>query len=334
MRVPTRTALLAVTGNAVLMGAAGVSAPLGWVLVAGVAGMSARPRVAVLVSGWAAVLVAVSVMLPIIPGHRGDGLSLTASAVCLSAVPLLAWARQRAETSRLAQVRTVLPGVTTSTVGRAGTRVAMAVSRIPGEVAVLVHTADGGARALVGMVMGHATDPARCAAWAEKTFEWAAAQSDLTLEDLPAVLEPVVHRWAGEGYLSVTLIEVSDHGQVSTLRCGGPEIIAQPAVPNGLAPGPVIVDAGPGGLPLGLGAQPPSRRRLSGNARIAIVTAVYATAHYDDYLTAVERALAADTVEIAAVALLLAGDPSSPASMAGPAVVIDAANGAHEASRH
>ncbi|MDG4762559.1 hypothetical protein O7632_00280 [Solwaraspora sp. WMMD406] len=329
MRVPTRTALLAVTGNAVLMGAAGVSAPLGWVLVPGVAGMSARPRVAVLVSGWAAVLVAVSVMLPIIPGHRGDGLSLTASAVCLSAVPLLAWARQHAETSRLAQVEAALPAVTTSTVGRAGTRVAMAVSRIPGEVAALVHTADGGARALVGMVMGHATDPARCAAWAEKTFEWAAAQPDLTLDDLPAVLEPVVHRWVGEGYLSVTLIEISDHGQVDTLRCGGPEIIAQPAVPDGHpAPGPVIADAGPGGIPLGLGAQPPSRRHLPGNARIAIVTAVYATAHYDDYLTAVERALAADTVEIAAVALLLAGDPSSPASMAGPALVLDAANGA------
>ncbi|MGN9764819.1 hypothetical protein ACTMS2_06585 [Micromonospora sp. SD12] len=46
--VSTRTAIAGATGNAVVMGVAGVSTPLGWVLLPGLLGVSARPRVAAL----------------------------------------------------------------------------------------------------------------------------------------------------------------------------------------------------------------------------------------------------------------------------------------------
>ncbi|MEU1968676.1 hypothetical protein ABZ541_23520 [Micromonospora sediminicola] len=51
------------------MGVAEVSTPIGWVLLPGLLGESARPRVAAFVSVWAGALVLASVVVPVIPGH-------------------------------------------------------------------------------------------------------------------------------------------------------------------------------------------------------------------------------------------------------------------------
>jgi hypothetical protein len=86
----------------------------------------------------------------------------------------------------------------------------------------------------------------------------------------------------------------------------------------------MVVDGGPGGLPLGLADEPVATRRLPDRARIAVVTAGYAAAHYDDYACAVEEALGAASIELATARLLFT--PSRPAAagtLAGPALVID-----------
>ncbi|NHD15583.1 MULTISPECIES: hypothetical protein [Actinopolyspora] len=90
-----RPALTVVMVNAVVMGLAGVSAPIGWMLVPGVVAMLVRPRVAVVVSAWAALLALVSVFVPVVAGHRTGGMWLVASAVFLAVLPALSWARRR-----------------------------------------------------------------------------------------------------------------------------------------------------------------------------------------------------------------------------------------------
>jgi hypothetical protein len=117
-------ALTAVTVNALVMGLAGVTAPVGWVLLPGIVATSARRRVVAVVSTWAGLLVIVSVLLPIIPGHRADVASLTTSAVLLAISPVMAWARERVgldETT--AQARKVAASLTWTTL-RAGRRCA------------------------------------------------------------------------------------------------------------------------------------------------------------------------------------------------------------------
>lgn len=93
--VEPRLALSVVTVNAIVMGSAGVSAPIGWLLVPGVVAMFARPRVAVMVSAWAALLTFVSVVVPVVAGHRPDGMWLAASGVFFTVLPAMAWARRR-----------------------------------------------------------------------------------------------------------------------------------------------------------------------------------------------------------------------------------------------
>jgi hypothetical protein len=93
----------------------------------------------------------------------------------------------------------------------------------------------------------------------------------------------------------------------------------------------VIVDAGPAHLPLGLGPEPKLARYLPDNARIAIVTAGYACAHYDDYTDAIHQALQATNIEFAAVRLLL--EPATTQTdlgLAGPALVLDAVTPARD----
>jgi hypothetical protein len=219
--MPTRTALLAVTGNAVVMGAVGVSAPIGWLLVPGVAGISSRPRTAALLAGWAAALIGVSVVVPIVPGHRGDGWSLVTSGICLALMPALSWGRQHA---RRHGAHTEGPTVRDVGAGFVDRTVVLATSRLPGEIATSVPVPGCGIRVLVGAVMGDVADRRRCAREVQREFHTAAARHDGGLSQVAAALEPVVRRYAGAGYVSATLVEVTQAGVAQVMRCGGPEV--------------------------------------------------------------------------------------------------------------
>ncbi|MEV0131026.1 hypothetical protein AB0H83_21505 [Dactylosporangium sp. NPDC050688] len=322
MRISTRTALLAVTGNAVVMGAVGVTAPIGWLLVPGLAGMASRPRIAALMSGWAGALILLSVALPIVPGHRGDGGSLTASAICLAVVPVLSWQRLTRRT------RATATSIIDVGAGGLRRRVVLAVSGLPGEVAVMVRLPSGGVWAMIGLVMGHVPDPARCAEAVERRFRAAAQRGHLGLRQLPALFAPLVRRYAPDGYVAATFVQVDPAGTGVALRCGGPEIFALQGTADEWDRQAVVVDAGPGGLPLGAVSETPVARQLPDDARIAVVTAGYVLAHHDDYAGAVDHALRSADADIAAVWLLTGPAPvPGRASLTGPAVVIDGVAG-------
>ncbi|MEV4511138.1 hypothetical protein AB0K00_19460 [Dactylosporangium sp. NPDC049525] len=327
MRVSTRAALLAVTGNAVVMGAAGVTAPIGWLLVPGVAGMASRPRVAALMSGWAGALILLSVAVPIVPGHRGDRGSLVTSALYLAVLPVLSWQRRRTLFRRSRPAKPAFVDVGT---GRVDRPVMLAVSRLPGEVAVTAYAPGGGIWLLIGMVMGEVPDPERCVWVMERAFRAAVRRGGAGLPQMAAVLTPLIRRYAPDGYVAATFVQVSRAGAVQVLRCGGPEILALRSTadtPDGRLD---VVDAGPGALPLGAVLEPVIPPRLPDDARIAIVTAGYAIAHYDGYADAVHHALRCADVRLVAARLL--EGPAGPASSrkpVGPAVVIGSISGPH-----
>jgi hypothetical protein len=93
--LPARVAVLAATGNAVVMAVLAVTAPIGWVFLPGVAAASARPRVAALVAAWTAMLIIASIMVPFTPGHRNEGWALGFSAGYLALLPALSWLLHR-----------------------------------------------------------------------------------------------------------------------------------------------------------------------------------------------------------------------------------------------
>lgn len=321
VRIPARTAMLAVTGNAVLMGVAGVTAPIGWLLVPGVAGMSSRPRVSALLAGWAGVLIMTSVVLPVIPGHRGDRWSLISSGVCLALMPALAWARQHLRAHRHGEV----PSVADVGAGRVARPVVLATSRLPGEVAAAVAVPGDGLRILIGMVMAEVPDRRRCAREIERMFRGAAARPGRGLPDVAAVLVPVARRYAPDGYVSATLVHVSPAGAALALRCGGPQILAMPGT-EAAGPDPTmctVVDPGPGGPPLGLGTVSGTPCDLPGDARVMIVTTEYAVAHYDDYTDAVHQSAQVRSTALAAVTLLFGPTTTTGNRLAGPALVLD-----------
>ncbi|MET7425783.1 hypothetical protein [Dactylosporangium sp. NPDC005555] len=317
--------MLAVAGNAIVMGAVGVTAPIGWLLVPGVAGMASRPRVAALMSGWAGALILLSVAVPIVPGHRGDRGALMTSALYLAVLPVLSWQRRR---TWLRRSRVAVPAVVDVGAGRVDRPVMLAVSRLPGELAAAVYVPGDGLWVLIGMVMGEVPDLGRCVRTVERTFRATVRRGGAGLPQMPALLTPLVRRHAPDGYAAATFVRVSQAGAVQVLRCGGPEILAlrrTADAPDGLLD---VVDGGPGALPLGGVSEPVTVPRLPNDARIAIVTAGYVVAHYDDYAGAVHHALRCADTALAA-ARLLEGPASAAVSRdpTGPAVVIDSIGG-------
>lgn len=95
--------LLGVAGNAVVVGAAGVSAPIAWLLVPAVVAVSARPRIAAIIAASAAALILLSILIPLVPGHRDDVPWLLSSAGSLALLPLMAWARERHRSASFAR---------------------------------------------------------------------------------------------------------------------------------------------------------------------------------------------------------------------------------------
>jgi hypothetical protein len=324
--IAPRPALILVAGNAIVMGAAGVSVPVGWLLLPGVVAMNSRPRLAVVVALWAAVLILLSVLLPNIPGHPGDGWSLATSGTCLALTPALACFRRRA---RLAAGTAGRADPTVRLLRlRSGRRcVALAVSRLPDEVTALVELPNGTLRLLLAVTAGEVPAPDRLGRRAERAFTALASAPNVSLEDLAAAVHSVVRRHAPHGQLPATLVQISPNGKMTVLRCGGPEIIATPAVGHPAAVDlVVVVDPGPGNLPLGLMTAPGTgTRELPDNARIAVVTSAYSTAHHSDYLHAVHEALRANSLELGAVQLLQSPrEVRHRGTVVGPTLVIGA----------
>ncbi|MFG1887020.1 hypothetical protein ACGFIR_04010 [Micromonospora sp. NPDC049051] len=260
--VSTRTALAGATGNAVVMGVAEVSTPLGWVLLPGLLGVSARPRVAALVSAWAAVLLAASVVVPVVPGHRADPWALGASVASLAAVPLLAWVRRRRKQRAIARVpapRDVAVFALPAGTGRA----ALAVCRSPGEVAAAVPVRRDGLRVLLGVAHGATLARPEHTRALESAFRREALRRGRSLPEIAATLDDLVRGIAPGGYLAATLVAVSPDGRVTLLRHGGPDV----AVLAGTEVRPAALpDAGPLGLAERAGSAagtPADARRLA-----------------------------------------------------------------------
>ncbi|MGC4786292.1 hypothetical protein ACLQ22_00380 [Micromonospora sp. DT178] len=261
--VSTRTALAGATGNALVMGVAEVSTPLGWVLLPGLLGVSTRPRVAALVSAWAAALLAASVVVPVVPGHRADPWALGASVASLAAVPLLAWARRRREERAVARVpapRDVAVFTMPAGTGRA----ALAVCRAPGEVAAAVPLRRGGLRVLVGVAHGATLARPEHTRALESAFRDEALRGGGSLPRIAGALDHLVRDIAPGGYLAATLVEVSPDGRVTLLRRGGPDVAAHAG--DATRPGD-LPDAGPLGLagtvPTSVAEAPAGARRLA-----------------------------------------------------------------------
>ncbi|MGC5333638.1 hypothetical protein [Micromonospora sp. DT62] len=264
--VSTRTALAGATGNALVMGVAEVSTPLGWVLLPGLLGVSTRPRVAALISAWAAVLLAASVVVPVVPGHRADPWALGASVASLAAVPLLAWARRRREERAVARVpapRDVAVFTMPAGTGRA----ALAVCRAPGEVATAVPLRRGGLRVLLGMAHGATLARPEHTRALESAFRDEALRGGGSLPRIAGALDDLVRDIAPGGYLAATLVEVSPEGRVTLLRCGGPDATAHAA--DGTRPAD-LPDAGPLGL---TGAATSVAEAPAGARRLAVAPA-------------------------------------------------------------
>ncbi|MEU9507049.1 hypothetical protein AB0D32_12290 [Micromonospora sp. NPDC048170] len=270
--VSTRAALAGATGNALVMGVAEVSTPLGWVLLPGLLGVSSRPRVAALVSAWAAVLLAASVVVPVVPGHRAEPWALGASVASLAAVPLLAWTRRRREERAVARVPA--PRDVAVFAMPAGTeRAALAVCRTPGEVAAAVPLRRGGLRVLVGVAHGATLARPEHTRALESTFHTESRRGGRSLPRIADALDRLVREVSPGGYLAATLVEVSGDGSVTLLRRGGPDVTVHDG--DGTRPGG-LPDAGP----IGLAEVTTSVARApAGARRLAITPPVDRSAH-------------------------------------------------------
>ncbi|WP_089158245.1 hypothetical protein [Micromonospora sp. NBS 11-29] len=277
-----RAALAGTTGNAVLMGAAEISTPLGWVLLPGLLGVSARPRVAALVSAWAGVLVVASVIVPLVPGHRTDPSALIASAVSLAAAPVLAWVRRRPRSAAVVRADAP-PDVAVFTVPAGPGHAALAVCGTPDEVGAAVPLRGGGLRVLVGTVAGAtlATPAARRAI--EQAFRRHAGRSRRSLPDLVDALDRVVRELAPAGHLRATIVQVDRAGVVEAARCGSPDLVttsARRAALAGVPGGPAIGSTAPAGRTVATRVE---------SDRVAVVGTGFTDAHADRWVRVLDQ---------------------------------------------
>ncbi|ADU11193.1 hypothetical protein ML5_5736 [Micromonospora sp. L5] len=308
-----RAALAGTTGNAMLMGLAEVSTPVGWVLLPGLLGVSARPRVAPLVSAWAGVLVALSVVVPVIPGHRSDPQALLASAAGLAAVPVLAWARRRTRTATVARAAAP-PDVAVFTVPAGAGSAALAICGTAGEIGAAVPVRGGGLRVLLGTVSGAALDTPAGRRAIEQAFRRAAAGPRRTVPHLVDALDRVVRDLAPAGHLRATIVDVDRAGAVRAVRCGSPDLV----VAAGNRAEPARVPDGPA-----IGSTEPAERATPGpvtGRRIAVVGTGFTDAHGERWLRVLDQVAAGD--DPARTAQLLTRGPRG-GRRTGPALVID-----------
>lgn len=329
--VPPRVALGAVTANAVVMGALGVSAPMGWLFLPAMMTSMSRPRPAMLVALWGLALIGLSVVVPVIPGHDTDAWALGTSIFCLVLLPGLAWIRVHGHARQAAYARRKLPGVTSLTAGDGARQAALAHSGLPSEVAAAVHLPGGTVRTLLGVIAGDVPEPATLRDRMESKFCDLAAHTSPDLAQVATVLSGLVRRLAPEGYVAAALVEIDGNGSARLLSCGSPQALVLPAEGERTMDASLRVSrGGPGGPPLGLDTDlVGGMERLPDDSRVAVVTNAYALAHYDDYASAAAESLGPATLEHAA--LLLLRGPKQPsrlivgvdsAPVVGPALVI------------
>ncbi|MET8147885.1 hypothetical protein ACIBSW_25030 [Actinoplanes sp. NPDC049668] len=203
--------------------------------------------------------------------------------------------------------------------------IVLATSRLPAELAVAVPVPGNGLRILIGMVMAESPDRRRCVREVERVFRTVAARPGVALSDVVAALEPVTRWYAPGGYISATLVHVSPAGATHVLRCGGPQILAISATTAG--PDPMtytVIDPGPGGPPLGLGAIRATACAVPDDARIVVLTTEYAFAHFHDYHDSVQQAVQVRNADLAAVQLLIGpATTTAGTSLAGPILILD-----------
>ncbi|MBQ1041093.1 SpoIIE family protein phosphatase [Micromonospora sp. C72] len=313
-----RAALAGTTGNAVLMGVAEVGTPIGWVLLPGLLGVSARPRVAALVSAWAGSLVVASVLVPVIPGHHSDPQALLASAVSLSAVPLLAWARRRTRTASVTRAGGP-PDVAVFTVPAGPGSAALAVCGSLGEIGAAVPLRGGGLLALIGTVSGAALDTPAGRRAIEQTFR-RNAQPTASPPHLAGVLDQAVRELAPAGHLRATIVRVDRSGAVEAVRCGSPDLITvsgERADLAGLPAGPALGSTPPAGSTPRAGDAAPSP--VTGR-RVAVVGAAFADAHGERWVRVLDQVAADD--DPAGAARRLTRGPRGGRRI-GPALVVD-----------
>lgn len=323
LTVPPPVALGVVTANAVVVGAIGVIAPIAWLLVPAMMATLSRPRLAVLVSLWASLLIGASVVVPVIPGHDADPWALAGSLVCLTLLPGMAWARGRGHARQLAHARRSAPGVTSLAAGDGARRAALAWAGLPAEVAASMQLPDQTVRVVLGVVAGEVPEPEWLRDRLEATFGDVAAHRTQDLVQAAAVLAELVRRFAPQGYVAAALVEIDREGAARLLSCGSPRPLILPTSKDhdeGLR----VAGGGPGGPPLGLESDTAGRTEpLPDDCRVAVVTNAFALAHYDDYTTAAAESLRPATPEHAA--LLLLRGPTVPSRLipgleAGPVV--------------
>lgn len=330
--IPTPIAVGAVTANAVVMGAVGAVAPMAWLFMPAMMTVMCRPRPAVLVSMWGLLLIGLSVIVPVIPGHDADPWALGTSLVCLTILPGMAWVRVRGHVRQVAYARRGVPGVTSLTAGSGARRAALARSGLPAEVAAGVQLPGGAVRILLGVIAGHVPAPKLLGDRLETRFCDLAIQDSWDLARSAAELGRLVRRSMPQGYVAATLVEIDREGAARLLSCGNPQaLVFSPRTdPSGEEDGLRAVAGGPGGPPLGLDEDLVGRvELLPDGCRVAVVTNAYALAHYDDYASAATESMYPLTVEHAAMLLLrgptelstlLGGVETAP--VVGPALVI------------
>ncbi|WP_139228814.1 hypothetical protein [Blastococcus tunisiensis] len=312
--MPLSHRLLLVTANAVVVAAAGIRAPLGWMLVPILLAVSTTPAVAAVVAAWSAVLIALSIAVPVVPGHQSDPLWLAVSGLSLASLPVFARLHRR----RMAAE--VTPNIRRLTPEGAPRPAVLALSRAEAEVAASTKVRGLGTRVLLGVVQGKTAGPARVAWTLEQAFEAIAARRTASLAEIAGALDQLVEGMGPDVHVAASLVEISASGQVWFLRCGGPAVLAARQVVGTGA----VVGEGPGGLPLGLGA--PAGEELveaPAGARLAVVTHAFSAEHYDDYVGQVQESLAARTPELAAIRLMLGHATGASAPVVGPALVIE-----------
>jgi hypothetical protein len=329
--VPPRVAFGAVTANAVVMGTLGAVAPMAWLFMPAMMTVMSQPRPAMLVSLWGLVLIGLSVVVPVIPGHDADPWALGTSIFCLVLLPGMAWVRVRGHARQVAYARRSIPGVTSLTAGNGVRRAALAQSGLASEVAAAVQLPGGAVRVLLGVIAGHVSAPATLRDRLETRFCDLAAHTSPDLAQMATMLTGLVRRLEPEGYVAAALVEIDGDGTARLLSCGGPQALILPLEGEQSADDDLRVARGElGRPPLGLDDDPVGGiELLPDDCRVAVVTNAYALAHYDDYASAAADSLRPVTPERAA--LLLLRGPTEPsrlfaglesAPVVGPALVI------------
>ncbi|RJK95972.1 hypothetical protein [Vallicoccus soli] len=332
LQVRPTHALLLTTANGVLAGVAGVTSPVGWVLVPGTLALLVRHRLALAVCAWAGALIAAGIAVPLVPGHRTDELALAVSAAALLALPALGALWRAAEGPARDGVRVSGAAVAGRRAVRAvpervpaplRNEVAVAGPDRPGDLVAVAVRADGTVRVLVAAALAGSGAPGLLARRVPPAFRRLAG-GPAGLDDLAVALDLLVGGLAPSARLSAVLLDVPPAGPVLALRLGAPPVLH--AVGAGSADAAAGL-AGPAGLPLGGGAHGQLAVLPAGGA-CALVTDAFDLVHVGAGAEVAGPALAPVAAggarPVTALAVLLAppGRAGAAAGAQGPVVVV------------